>query len=289
MRWTTRWPVLPHEWAFGGFLALTALRLAAAGGLTEWHTLAFAAFTAGCVVAVLGSGWRPGPVAWRIRLLWYPVVMGVSFYTLATAVPLLGVPYADTLLAALDHSLLGLTPAVALSTLHLPWFTDLMVAAYLFFFYILIFGPGWYCMHDLALFRVCFAGLFTTYALGFFGYTVLPAGGPHLSMSALPPLVGGWLTQTMLPMVNQGSNGVDVFPSIHCAASLYLLAFDFQHYRRRFWWLLLPCIALWISTVYLRYHYVVDLLGGLVIALIGMGVARAYERSALARVIEGQD
>ncbi|MES2490034.1 MAG: phosphatase PAP2 family protein [Pseudomonadota bacterium] len=284
-----QWRVLPHEWAFGGFLALTAVRLAMSVGFSDWHTLAFFAFTFGCVVAVIASGRAPGPIAWRIRLLWYPSVMGLSFYTLATAVPLLGVSSADALLAQLDHSLLGFTPAVALTTVHLPWFTDLMVAAYLFFFYILIVGPGWYCVNDLTRFRACIVGLFTTYAFGFMGYTLLPAGGPHLSMTDLPPLDGGWLTQAMLPMVNQGSNGVDVFPSIHCAASLYLLIFDFRHYRRRFWWLLLPCIALWVSTVYLRYHYVVDLLGGVVIAAIGVATAYLYERSRMAREIEMQE
>jgi membrane-associated phospholipid phosphatase len=162
------------------------------------------------------------------------------------------------------------------------------VLAYLFFFYYLIFGPGWYCLYDLPRFRACFAGLFTTYALGFLGYTLLPAGGPYLSMSSLPPLEGGWLTRQMLPVINHGSNGVDVFPSIHCAASLYLLAFDFRHFRQRFWRLLLPCVALWISTVYLRYHYVVDLLGGVVIAAIGLITAWRYERSVLASNIDNQ-
>jgi membrane-associated phospholipid phosphatase len=284
-----RWRVLPHEWAFGGFLALTAVRLAARVGFNDWHTIAFFAFTLGCIVAVVAGGRAPGPIAWRVRLLWYPSVMGLSFYALSTAVPLLGVSSADALLAQMDHSLIGFTPALALSNLHLPWFTDLMVAAYLFFFYILIFGPGWYCVHDLAAFRACITGLFTTYALGFMGYTLLPAGGPHLSMAELPPLDGGWLTQQMLPMVNHGSNGVDVFPSIHCAASLYLLIFDFNHYRRRFWWLLLPCIALWISTVYLRYHYVVDLLGGVVIAAVGLATAYLYERSEAGREIKISD
>ena len=268
---------------------MTALRLWYRAGLADWHTQAFLAFAMGCVVAVLASGRAPGPVAWRIRLLWYPSVMGLSFYTLATAVPLLGVPRADGLLAGIDLRLLGFTPAVALAALHQPWLTDLMVAAYLFFFYILIFGPGWYCVHDLARFRACITGLFTTYALGFLGYTILPAGGPHLSMTQLPPLEGGWLTRHMLPVVNQGSNGVDVFPSIHCAASLYLLAFDFRHYRRRFRWLLLPCIALWLSTVYLRYHYVIDLVGGVAIAWVGLLTARRYAGSAMAVAIERQD
>lgn len=282
----SRFRVLPHEWAFGGFLLLTAVRLALHVGFDDWHTLAFFAFAFGCVFAVIAGGRAPGPVAWRLRLLWYPCVMGMSFYTLATAVPLLGVLSADALLAQLDHSLLGFTPAIVFSTLHWPWFTDFMVAAYLFFFYILIFGPAWYCIHDLARFRACITGMFTTYALGFMGYTLLPAGGPHLSMTELPPLEGGWLTQKMLPMVNQGSNGVDVFPSIHCAVSLYLLVFDYRHYRRRFWWVLLPCMALWVSTVYLRYHYVVDLLGGVAIAAAGLITAYLYKRSAMAREME---
>jgi hypothetical protein len=283
-----RWRVLPHEWAFGGFLGLTALRLAWLAGFFDPHTLAFSAFFLISIALALWTNRKPTPLRWRIRLLWYPSVMGLSFFALTTAVPLLKVPMADAMLSHWDRVLLGVAPAQAWSGLHIPWLTDLMVLAYLFFFYYLIFGPGWYCLYDLPRFRACFAGLFTTYALGFVGYTLLPAGGPYLSMTGLPPLDGGWLTQQMLPLINHGSNGVDVFPSIHCAASLYLLAFDFRHYRRRFWRLLLPCVALWISTVYLRYHYVVDLLGGVVIAAVGLGTAWRYERSALARAIDDQ-
>lgn len=281
--------VLPHEWAFGGFLALMAVRLALGVGLTSACTWVFLAYTLICVAVVFWSGPQPTPSRWRIRLLWYPAAMGLTFYTLAPAVHLLGIPMADVRLAVWDHALLGFEPAQALASLHLPWLTDILVVAYLFFFYVLIFGPAYYCLHHLALFRACFVGLFTTYALGFLGYTLLPAGGPHLAMTQLPPLAGGALSRLMLPVVNHGSNGVDVFPSIHVAASLYLLMFDARHYRRRFWWLLLPCIALWFSTVYLRYHYVVDVLGGVVIALAGIGIARLYQRSTRAQTLDAPD
>jgi membrane-associated phospholipid phosphatase len=285
-RGASRFSVLPHEWAFGGFLALMGLRLAFGAGIMNGDTLAFLAYTGVCIALVFWSGPQPSPSRWRIRLLWYPCAMGLSFYTLAPVVHLLGTPMADARLAAWDHALLGFEPAQALAGLHLPWLTDILVIAYLFFFYVLVFGPAYYCIHDLARFRACFAGLFTTYALGFLGYTILPAGGPHLAMAQLPPLPGGVLTHWMLPVINHGSNGVDVFPSIHVAASLYLLMFDARHYRRRFWWLLLPCIALWFSTVYLRYHYVVDVLGGVVIAAAGIVAAARYERSALARRVD---
>lgn len=285
-RGTSLFTVLPHEWLFGGFLALMSLRLAFGAGLANGYTLAFFAYTGVCIALVYWSGPQPSPTRWRIRLLWYPCAMGLSFYTLAPVVHLLGTAMADARLAAWDHALLGFEPAQALAGLHLPGLTDFMVVAYLFFFYYLIFGPAYYCIHDLARFRACFVGLFTTYALGFLGYTVLPAGWPHLAMTGLPSLPGGALTHWMLPLINHGSNGVDVFPSIHVAASLYLLMFDARHYRRRFRWLLLPCIALWFSTVYLRYHYVVDVLGGVAIATAGIATALRYERSALARTVD---
>jgi len=74
---------------------------------------------------------------------------------------------------------------------------------------------------------------------------------------------------------------VDVFPSVHVAASLYLLLFDWQHCRRRFWWVLGPCLVLWWATVYLRFHYFVDLLAGVAVALIGWWMARKYADGTL--------
>jgi membrane-associated phospholipid phosphatase len=71
---------------------------------------------------------------------------------------------------------------------------------------------------------------------------------------------------------------VDVFPSLHFGASFFLLVFDWQHHRARFWRLLGPCAAMWFSTLYLRYHYFVDLLGGLVIAVAGVLAAWCCER-----------
>ena len=100
---------------------------------------------------------------------------------------------------------------------------------------------------------------------------------------ALPisALHGPWLLDSTLNAVNRGSNTVDVFPSVHVAASLYLLLFDWQHWRRRFWWVLVPCTVLWWSTLYLRFHYFVDLLAGVAVALIGVWTAKKYAQASL--------
>jgi membrane-associated phospholipid phosphatase len=117
------------------------------------------------------------------------------------------------------------------------------------------------------------------YGLAFMGYTVLPAGGPHRWMTFAIPLQGPWLLDWTLKPVNGVSTCVDVFPSVHAAASCYLLLFDWKHLRRRFWWFLLPCLILWFSTLYLRFHYFTDLLAGAAVALLGWWMAEQYDAS----------
>ena len=272
--------VLPHEWIFGTYLLLTGLRLFAHGEpARDWSYLFL-----GCWLAGLGTFfWAEShltPWRWRVRLLFFPAAMGISFFAMGMAVPLLGNYKVDWLLLNWDRALLGETPAVAWESWLRPWLEDVAMAGYLFFFYYIVAGPGFYCVKQLRLFRKCIVGLFTLYGLAFMAYTVLPAGGPWRWMAFTTPLHGPLLLDWTLPPVNAGSNAVDVFPSVHLAATLYLLLFDWQHGRRRFWICLLPCVLLWWSTLYLRFHYFVDLLAGVAVALAGWWMAQKYEASA---------
>jgi len=272
--------VLPHEWVFGAFLLMTGVWLflhSAARGLS----LVFLGCLACSMALVFWTERNPTPWRWRVRLSSCFVVMGASFYAMRASVPLLGSPRADNLLLQWDRDLLGETPAVVLEPWLHPWLEDVSMAGYLFFFFYLLAGPGYYCFRDIPTFRKCIVGLFTMYGLAFTGYTLLPAGGPHYAMVFHSALHGPWLVDWALPAVNRGSNRVDVFPSVHVAASLYLLLFDWQHFRRRFWWVLGPCLVLWWATVYLRFHYFVDLLAGVAVALIGWWMARKYADGTL--------
>jgi membrane-associated phospholipid phosphatase len=271
--------VLPHEWVFGTYLLLTGLRLFAQGGAARgWSSIFLGCLLAGAML-FFWTEREPTPLRWRVRLLFYPAAMGISFFAMGTAVPLLGNPKVDGLLLGWDRFLVGETPALAWEPWLRPWLEDLAMAGYLFFFYYLIAGPGHYCLRDLRLFRKCMVGLFTLYGLAFMGYTVMPAAGPHIYMTFKTPLHGPWLLDWTLKTVNRGSNSLDVFPSVHVAASFYLLLFDWKHWRRRFWWVLAPCLMMFFSTLYLRFHYFVDLLAALVVALIAWWVAERYEAS----------
>ncbi len=267
-------------------LLLLVIRLARHSGPTGGYALLFLGYF---LLGVMLSWWcsrKPTPLRWRVRLSAYFTLMGLVFYTLPAAVRLLQVPSADSLLQSIDRQLLSLPVADYFSGLQSPLLTDVMVLAYLFFFYYLLFGPAYYCFNDLRRFRMCIVGLFSIYAVGLLSYSLMPAGGPHLSLQFAAALPVGPVGRLMLPVIDGSSNGVDVFPSIHAAVSAYLLGFDALHHRRRFRLLLLPCVLLWLSTVYLRYHYLVDVAAGFALALAGLAVVWLYQRSSLSQAIE---
>ena len=58
------------------------------------------------------------------------------------------------------------------------------------------------------------------------------------------------------------------FPSSHVAIALVTVYFSFCYLRRIRWFHLVMAILLCLSTVYCRYHYAVDVLGGALTAAV---------------------
>jgi hypothetical protein len=118
-------------------------------------------------------------------------------------------------------------------------------------------------------FRATTMGVLVCFYLGYALYVALPAAPPRLvlvyeftkSLEGYPRLFSSMSAQAfaLLPVDSRGA-----FPSLHSAVSLVALAYAWRYLRWWFWALLPLCLGLWVSTVYLRHHYVVDLFAGLV-------------------------
>lgn len=210
--------------------------------------------------------------------------MNVSYQAMAGAVPAVRSGRYDGYLMAIDRSLLGQTPSMLMEKLATPWLTDLMSLCYILFMPLLLFSLLRYFFRRRELLGEFYTGLFTVYGLGFLGYLAVPAAGPWLAYPDLftVQLDGGLITEINRTMVVQGSNRVDVWPSLHCAVSLFILGFAWRHHRIEFWALLLPVIGLWMSTFYLRYHYLIDVLCGFMLAAFALYESRRHARPLVA-------
>jgi membrane-associated phospholipid phosphatase len=108
---------------------------------------------------------------------------------------------------------------------------------------------------------VCF---YTGYLL----YVIFPAAPPRLYMESLGlfevNLRGGPILNFQDSLLRMMPNDASraAFPSLHSGVSIVALWFTWRHCRWYFPVLLFVVTGLLVSTVYLRHHYVVDLVAG---------------------------
>jgi len=264
-----------HEWVFGLYLLVMAAGLLVAEGFADADTLVYLGLIAGNIAVIAACESRPGVGRWRIRLGYYAIAFNVAFQQMRTAIPAIRGWRADEALRSADAWLFGETPSVLIEPWMGPWLSDLMSVCYFLFLPYLFVSLVWYLFAPLPLARRFYSGLFTLYGVGFLGYLCVPAAGPYLAMpeAFTQPIEGSWITRVNAAVIGAGSNGTDVFPSLHVAVSCYLLFFDRRYKPWRFRAYLVPCVGLWASTIYLRYHYFVDLVAGYALAAASLWIA----------------
>lgn len=179
-------------------------------------------------------------------------------------------PDIDSLLIKADLVLFGVHPTVWMEDFFIPWVADILALAYISYYFIpLVLILILYFRGRANEFFLTAGTLLLGYYICYIIYIFMPAIGPRFTLASLQqvPLRGGIIMNTIVDTLNTlEGNKRDCFPSGHTQIVLVSLWFAFK-YRRPLFWIYLPIItALIISTVYLRYHYVIDLIAGIAAA-----------------------
>lgn len=187
----------------------------------------------------------------------------------------------DWLLIVIDRWVFGTDPTHWLMAFAHPAVTEILQISYTCYYIILLS-----VFFELDLERrhtEYFLGAFLVvygFYLSYVGYFLMPAVGPRFTLhdfnSMNSELPGLWLSNLLRDFVNAGesipkgtSHAIgfaqrDAFPSGHTQLTLVILYIAFTNRMKSRWVLLVVGSLLIVSTVYLRYHYVVDVLAGVV-------------------------
>jgi membrane-associated phospholipid phosphatase len=204
-----------------------------------------------------------------------PFLFCISIYTnMHDMVHLVNPNDIDSILIAWDEYLLGGQPALYLEQFITPNLTDLMYFSYSsFLIYILLFSLYLYVNKQHVAFRETLVSVILTFYIGYIGYVIFPAVGPKFSMANLfeTSLSGNYITDKLSFIMNYEISEYtrrDCFPSLHNGIILLILLFAFKH-KKTYGFIFLPfAVALFISTLYLRYHYFVDMIAGFLLAIV---------------------
>jgi hypothetical protein len=236
----------------------------------------------------------------RARLL-PPVIAGIlyrgaivfailaSFLQLQWVLPAATTHLVDADLHALDLALFGVEPSLALDAWVTPARTEWFAAFYFGYFPFLLawVAPAMALIRDRRLLAELSFGIVWVFCIGQALYLLVPGHGPYVQLASAftHPLEG----PTFWPLVRQSVDAVelsartDIFPSLHTAAPTFFTTFAFLHRDRRlFRALVLPCAffasQVVVATMYLRWHWGIDVLAGLAHGVSAALVARTVAR-----------
>ena len=274
------------EWVALGYLALSGLlmvafaenlphpaRLVAAQALVALAILALCLAAERSAARAADSAERWTTRFWHFWRHWYPHLFFLfCFEELGKLVHLVNSGWQDAKLIAFDHWLTGVHPAIWLEQFATPARNDFFQFAYLTYFtYLLFVGGVLYYRRDWRGYWAVMTYSAVGYAIGYVIAIFFPIESPWFSMAGAwhGELRGGAFTAAINFIEHFGRVRGAAFPSEHVAGSMAALWGAWRH-RRWLFWVLLPLVmGMCASTVWGRYHYIADVLGGLATGTLG--------------------
>ncbi|NOU31929.1 MAG: phosphatase PAP2 family protein, partial [Polyangiaceae bacterium] len=240
----------------------------------------------GAALAAVRSGWLRGrflaPVLYRFTLFFAVLA---TFMQMHLILPSASVGALDGAIVRIDERLFGVEPTFVMDRYvtsgRCEWF-----AFFYFSYYAIILTH----VLPVMLFErrrevlVQFAlGTLFVCCVGQMLYILVPGYGPYAVFAdrfhhALPD--GRWWNLVRSTVAaGDGASRKDIFPSLHTAIPTFMAGFSFQRRKLtpfRYTW---PVVAFFasqiiISTMYLRWHYLLDVVAGLTLAATALRVAK---------------
>jgi hypothetical protein len=267
-----------QDWVMAAFHLFMWLRVMAAPDSPDAsfaRRFSFALLTVSLSALVLTRGeiLRQGPVrslAYRVGLF-SPMVL--SYIALRWLLPALDPRLLDHELWAIDEMLFGTTPAVWMARFNQRVVVEWFSFFYYSYFYILavvllptlFFGRG---RHQLSV----LAGAMLVASIGHPLYTLVPGLGPYATITYQEPLNGGFFLDLIWDTVSSAGAMLDIFPSLHTAYPVMFALFAFTYRRDRAYRYTWPILAFFafnmvIATMFLRWHWAIDVVAGLALAV----------------------
>ncbi len=288
---------------FGAFLSV--LNALFSREIPHWWIMILV--NCGATAAILLLAWLRSVTGWRVLAFvhdWYPApLVFFTFKELYFIIrPMHHYQDMDDVLIAIDRWLFGVDPTVWLMRYAHPLLTEILQIAYTtFYFLFFLIGFELYRRDSRGAFHffmfTCVYGFFLSYI----GYLFVPAVGPRFTLhdfAALDQELPGILfTPYLRWFVNAGESvpmGVpnalayaaaqrDVFPSGHTMMMLIMMYFALRYRIASRWGIVGIGTLLILATVYQRYHYVIDLIGGAFFMLLCLTTAPLLFSSLLSR------
>jgi len=213
---------------------------------------------------------KPGRASWIFRHWYVLLYVTWSFREMALLIPAVRTTEADAFLAQLDYRIWGANPTVWLERIASPGLTEFLQIVYTLFVPMVLMVAFWlWHKGRYAEFRYYAFLIGLGYLVSYLGYLLVPARGPRFFLHQLQTidLRGLWFTGVLQATLDRlETKAWDCFPSGHTEITVLAWYGSRRISNRLFAVYFAYTLCIISATVYLRYHYTIDVLAGAAVA-----------------------
>jgi membrane-associated phospholipid phosphatase len=197
--------------------------------------------------------------------LFYPLALLSYFYPETDYLNNIFFPNLDPIVANLEVTIFGGQPSVWFAEYcSWKWFNELMNFGYFSYYFLIFIVCFWIYRKS---YENCTYGIFIV-CMSFYMYYILfiifPVAGPQFYLT--PPdnqLPDAYIFREAIKLVHSlGEGPTAAFPSSHVGILCILLYLAFKFVPKLLKWIIPVGILLFLSTVYIKAHYVIDVIAG---------------------------
>lgn len=222
-------------------------------------------------------------LAYLLRSFYVLPIIFMMYAEVHAYIPHINPAIFDPVLARWDRAIFGLNPTEWMAGFATPWLTEYFQIWYSLFHPMLVVPALGFFLRSHYTFRVYAMTLMFGFYLSYLLYFIMPAIGPRFELHNFwtmnQDLPGLLLTEPIRAYINAANNVVvgqdpfmvvnrDCMPSGHTMMSLLCILMSWRYGSRFRWLITVGGASVIISTVYLWYHYVVDVIAGAALAVL---------------------
>lgn len=281
VRLTTRLTRCTDGLSIAYLLAVALLLVLFRGQVPHWLALFCLHLVGAAFFLWLPSVAIQGRSFWQFLHDWYPVALfPLLFREVGLLAATLGNWGLTERIRSLEVVLFHGHPSLYLSQ-QWAWVTLSEYLHFCYFFFMImmpVVGGYWYLTGHKLAFRELIFLLCVTFYSSYFFFILFPVESPfYLSDPPGDPISGHFFYSLVHAIASQAGARGGAFPSTHVSGSIVLLLLAWKR-QRPMGYLLLPIIGgAVVATVYGRFHYALDAVGGLVVGFVVIFAYRVLE------------
>jgi len=207
----------------------------------------------------------------RFLYMWLPMFyLPFVFNSLGQIIPYINPQILDSKLISIDRAIFGTDVTIWMQRITTPVLTEILQWIYMSYFFLpMVLMFILYKNKEFTNFKKLVLTLLLGFYSSYIGYFFIPAMGPRFTIKHTIPLEGIFIGDILYNFLDKIEKiKFDVFPSAHTSIALIVLYCSYIYKRKIFLFFLPVVIGIIFSTVYLRYHYVIDVIAGFIVAFI---------------------